>query len=103
MAHERLTRNRRRRYSRRKFLCGTSAAIFGFTLVSRHVIGGIGQTPPSERVNVAGIGVGGMGGGDIATVSRLGANIVALCDVDEARAAGSFNAFPKRGDTKIFA
>jgi predicted dehydrogenase len=53
-------------------------------------------------VNIAGIGVGGMGGGDIATVSKLGTNIVALCDVDEARGAGSFNAFPKARRYKDF-
>ena len=46
--------------------------------------GGVGFLAPSERLNVAGIGAGGMGGGDIATVSRLGANIVVLCDVDDA-------------------
>ena len=53
-------------------------------------------------MNVAGIGAGGMGGGDIATVARLGANIVALCDVDDERAAGSFQAFPKARRYKDF-
>jgi predicted dehydrogenase len=43
-----------------------------------------------------------MGGGDIATVAKLGANIVALCDVDDTRAAGSFNAFPKARRYKDF-
>ncbi|MBC8354005.1 MAG: Gfo/Idh/MocA family oxidoreductase [Planctomycetes bacterium] len=81
--------------SRRKFLSATTATAFGFTIVPRHVLGGPGQTAPSDRVNVAGIGAGGMGGGDIATVSKLGTNIVALCDVDDVRAAGSFKAFPK--------
>jgi predicted dehydrogenase len=87
--------------SRRAFLSATGAAI-SFTIVPRHVLGGPGQTPPSDRIHVAGIGAGGMGGGDIATVSRLGANIVALCDVDEARAAGTFNAFPKARRYKDF-
>jgi predicted dehydrogenase len=81
-------------HTRRKFLKATSAATFAFTLVPRHVLGGAGYTAPSDRVNVAGIGVGGMGGGDIATVSGLGTNIVALCDVDEVRGAGSFKTFP---------
>ncbi len=80
--------------SRRAFLSATAGAAFSFTIVPRHVLGGPGHTPPSERINVAGIGAGGMGGGDIATVSKLGANVVALCDVDETRAAGSFRAFP---------
>jgi predicted dehydrogenase len=35
-----------------------------------------------------------MGGGDLATLARLGANVIALCDVDDERAAGSFKAFP---------
>jgi predicted dehydrogenase len=43
-----------------------------------------------------------MGGVDIATVSKLGTNIVALCDVDGARGAGSFNAFPKAARYKDF-
>jgi len=90
------------RSSRRKFLSATAATAFGFSIVSRHVLGGAGQTAPSDRVNVAGIGVGGMGGGDIATVSKLGTNIVALCDVDEVRGAGSFEAFPKARRYKDF-
>ena len=88
--------------SRRSLLFAASAAAFGATIVPRHVLGGAGHTAPSDRLNVAGIGAGGMGGGDIATVARLGANIVALCDVDEQRAAGSFNAFPKARQYKDF-
>ncbi len=90
------------RSARRKFLSATAATVFGFTMVSRHVLGGAGQTAPSDRVNVAGIGVGGMGGGDIATISKLGTHIVALCDVDDARGAGSFKAFPKARRYKDF-
>jgi len=88
--------------SRRSFLAATAGAALGVTSIPRHVLGKPGQTPPSERVNVAGIGVGGMGGGDIATFAKLGCNIVALCDVDEARAAGSFNAHPKARRYKDF-
>jgi predicted dehydrogenase len=89
------------RSTRRQFL-SASATAFGFTIVPRHVLGGAGHTAPSDRVNIAGIGAGGMGGGDIATVSKLGTNIVALCDVDEARGAGSFKAFPKAARYKDF-
>ncbi|MBL8815396.1 MAG: Gfo/Idh/MocA family oxidoreductase [Planctomyces sp.] len=82
--------------TRREFLKATgAAAAFGAMIVPRHVLGGPGYLAPSEQVNLAGIGAGGMGGGDIATHARNGANIVALCDVDDQRAAGSFNAFPK--------
>jgi predicted dehydrogenase len=87
--------------SRRTFLASTGAAAT-FMIVPRHVLGGAGYLAPSERVNVAGIGAGGMGGGDIATVTKLGANIVALCDVDEKQAAGTFNAHPKARKYKDF-
>ena len=88
--------------SRREFLSTAAAAFSGILIVPRHVLGGPGFSPPSERVRVAGIGAGGMGGGDIATVSRLGAEIVALCDVDEERAEGSYRAFPKARRYKDF-
>ena len=73
--------------SRRSFLATASGAIFNFMIVPRHVLGGAGFIAPSEMLNIAGIGAGGMGGGDIATIARLGANIVALCDVDDERSS----------------
>jgi predicted dehydrogenase len=51
--------------SRRTFLGTTAAAAAGLTIIPRHVMGGPGFTPPSDTVNVAGIGVGSQGGGDI--------------------------------------
>ena len=90
--------------SRRTFLAATGGMALGFTIVPRHVLGGAGFVAPSERVNLAGIGAGGMGGGDIATHARNGANVVALCDVDDAaRAPARSRRFPRRGATRIFA
>ena len=74
---------------------GVGAAVF--TLVPRHVLGGPGRKSPSDKINIAGIGVGGQGGHDINCVG--GENIVALCDVDERRAAGTFKKYP---DAKRF-
>lgn len=88
--------------SRRTFLAAATASAFSFTIVPRHVLGGAGFVAPSERVNIAGIGAGGMGGGDIATFTKLGANFVALCDVDEERARGTFNAHPEARRYKDF-
>ena len=88
--------------SRRTFLAAAGGAALSFTIVPRHVLGGAGYIAASERLNIAGIGAGGMGGGDIATVAHLGANIVALCDVDDERAAGSFQAFPNARRYKDF-
>jgi predicted dehydrogenase len=79
------------RISRRDFVRGAAAAA-AFTIVPRYVLGGPGQTPPSEKLNIAVIGVGGRGGDDIKGLSTE--NIVALCDVDDRQAANTFNAFP---------
>src|SRR5258708_28280100 len=80
--------------TRRNFLRSTGLASAGVMIVARHVVAGSGETPPSERLNIAGIGVGGMGAGDIGEVSK-GNNIVALCDVDSARSGGTFKTFSK--------
>jgi predicted dehydrogenase len=93
---------------RRRFLARSAAAAvaaspaWSFMIVPRHVLGGEGQVPPSERVNLAGIGVGGMGGGDVGTFTKLGANFVSLCDVDDQRAQGTFQAHPKATRYKDF-
>jgi len=75
--------------SRRDFMGGAAA----FTIVPQHVLGGPGRAAPSEKLNIAGIGVGGQGGGDLGNVSSE--NIVALCDVDWRHAAGTFRRYPK--------
>jgi predicted dehydrogenase len=77
---------------RRDFLKRAAVVTFGFQLVPRYVLGQ-GQTPPSGKLNIAGIGVGGQGGGVLGDMKTE--NIVALCDVDSGKAAHTFNAFPK--------
>jgi predicted dehydrogenase len=73
--------------SRRKFLKGSAAAAFGFQFVPSRVWGA------NERINVASIGVGGKGAGEVSDIAKAGGNIVALCDVDESRAAGTVKKF----------
>jgi predicted dehydrogenase len=72
--------------TRRDFLGSTAAAAAVFTIVPRHVLGGPGYTPPSDRLNIACIGAGGKGTSDILAVG--GENIVAVCDVDDGKMAG---------------
>jgi len=69
-----------------------AGAVAAFTIVPRHVLGGAGHTPPSEKLNIAGIGIGGRGEGDLDEVGSE--NIVALCDVDEAYAGRVFKKYP---------
>jgi len=77
--------------SRRSFIGGAVAAA-PFMIVPRHVLGGTGHTPPSEKLDVADIGAGGRGAASLHELD--GENIVALCDVDEKRAAHSFKKYP---------
>jgi len=77
--------------SRRTFM-GGAAAVAAFTVVPRHVLGGVGNVPPSEKLNIAGIGLGGRGEGDLDECGSE--NIVALCDVDEAYAGQVFKKYP---------
>ena len=77
--------------SRRDFLASSAAAGL-FTIVPSYVLGQNGQTPPSEKLNIACIGVGGRGADDVQAVSTE--NFVAFCDVDDKRAAGIYNKFP---------
>ncbi|HSJ01583.1 MAG TPA: Gfo/Idh/MocA family oxidoreductase [Verrucomicrobium sp.] len=86
--------------SRRRFVASTAAAAFGFQIVPRHVLGGPGFTPPSEKLNLGCIGIGGQGGGDIADLVSSGlVNIAALCDVDLKQGSGSIKKFP---DAKLY-
>ena len=50
-----------RSISRRKFVSQTASAAIGFSIVPRRVLGGVGYVPPSDKVNVAFIGVGAQG------------------------------------------
>src|SRR4028118_2395189 len=82
--------------SRRNFVKTTALAAAGFMIVPRHVLGGKGFVAPSDRLVVAGIGVGGKGESDIAMFAKSGkADIAYLCDVDEKRAAKTVGNFPK--------
>jgi predicted dehydrogenase len=79
--------------TRRRFVQTTGAAVAAFSIVPRHLLAASGQTPPSEKLNIAVIGIAGMGGADLGAVAPNN-NIVALCDVDGAHAAASFEKFP---------
>ncbi len=86
--------------SRRNFLARTGLATAGVMIVPRHVLGGKGYTAPSDKLNIATIGAGGMGSGNTNNVASQ--NIVALCDVDFNSAANTFKKFPKAKQYKDF-
>ena len=71
-------------------------------ILPRHVIGGKGYTSPSDKLNIAGVGVRkwGMGSGNLSSCETD--NIVALCDVDHKLSAETFNKYPKAKVYKDF-
>jgi predicted dehydrogenase len=77
--------------SRRAFMGGAAAAA-AFIIVPRHVLGGPGRRAPSEKLNIAGVGIGGMGKNNVNACKSE--NIVALCDVDENYAGGVYKQYP---------
>ncbi|MGE0407187.1 MAG: twin-arginine translocation signal domain-containing protein, partial [Candidatus Korobacteraceae bacterium] len=71
--------NTKNQISRRGFLKGGAAA-GGITILSSSVLGRAGQLPPSEKMNLAFIGIGTYGARQLQELSSQ--NIVAVCDVD---------------------
>ncbi len=68
--------------SRRELLKGAAAAA-AMTVVPRHVLGGQGHVPPSEKTTLAGIGTGGQGMQNLAAFMQYPEmQVVAVCDVN---------------------
>jgi predicted dehydrogenase len=80
--------------SRRAFVKSAALTAAAFTIVPRHVLGGKGYIAPSDKLNIACIGIGGMGKANLKNVAPT-ENIVALCDIDEVYAAPVFELYPK--------
>jgi hypothetical protein len=78
--------------SRREFLGNTAKAAAVFTIVPSHVVSGLGHKAPSDKLNIACVGIGGMGASNLRALKSE--NIVALCDVDWAYADGVFKQYP---------
>jgi predicted dehydrogenase len=79
------------RPSRRTFLKSTAAAAGVFTIVPRHVLGGRGFVPPSDKVNIALIGAGGQGRSNARDLFKLDdAQIIAVADPAESFSLNGF-------------
>jgi predicted dehydrogenase len=79
-----------RNLSRRHFLQSTIAAGLGGTLLRAQ-----DKPAANDRLHVGVIGVAGQGAYDLAQTAGAGAEIVALCDVDEKRAGKAREQFPQ--------
>ena len=87
--------------TRRDFVKTTAKAVAGYYIVPRHVLGR-GFTAPSDKLNVAGIGVGGKGWSDLGEMAKGPVNIIALCDVDDRQGKNAFEKWPKATRYKDF-
>jgi hypothetical protein len=89
-------------YSRRSFLRDASIVTGGLMIVPRHVLGK-GFIAPSDKLNIAGIGVGGKAEVNLPYAWNNGAeNIVALCDVDDRMAVKARKMWPNAPYYKNF-
>jgi predicted dehydrogenase len=86
--------------TRRQFVGTAGAAVGACLVVPRHLLAASGQTPPSEKLNIAGVGVGGMGQHNLGQCRDE--NIVALCDVDADYAGKTFAQYPRAKRYKEF-
>ena len=78
--------------SRRDFSKKTALLAAGVSIVPSHALSGRGHTAPSDKLNIAGIGIGGKGHPNLKAMSTE--NIVGLCDVDWKYAERCFTEFP---------
>lgn len=79
--------------SRRAFLKKTAFTATALTILPKNVISGLGYKAPSDKLNIAGVGIGGKGHPNLKGMATE--NLVALCDVDWKYAEKSFNDFPQ--------
>ena len=86
---------------RREFIGNSTLATAGLTIVPAFAVSGLGHRAPSDKLNVAGIGIGGMGKGNLANVAKT-ENIVALCDIDWDYAAKTFKIYPNAKQYKDY-
>ena len=85
---------------RRTFLKASGITIPAFYVFPRHVLGGKGFRAPSDKLNIASVGAGGVCKNYIENCNSE--NIVALCDVDDDRAAETFKIYPDAKRYKDF-
>jgi hypothetical protein len=81
-----------RKISRRGFIGTAAATAAGITVLPSNTIAGLGHKAPSDKLNIAAVGIGGMGFANLKNMETE--NIVALCDVDWKYSNKVFDHFP---------
>jgi len=78
--------------TRRKFIKNAATATAGITIVPSFAVSGLGHRPPSDKLNIVGIGIGGKGFNNLRAMNTE--NIIGLCDMDWNYSQECFNSFP---------
>jgi predicted dehydrogenase len=92
--------NKKNKLTRRKFIGATATSLAGITILPSNTVAGLGHKSPNDKLNIAGIGVGGYGYVNLRNIETE--NIVALCDVDWDYAANTFKRWPMAKQYKDF-
>jgi hypothetical protein len=92
--------NKKTGMSRRQFMYTSATAAAALTILPSGIISAKGRIAPSDKLNIAGIGVGGMGFANLKNLESQ--NIVGLCDVDWGYSARVFEYFPKAAKYKDY-
>ena len=80
--------------TRSSFLKRSDAAAAAFSIVPGTILGkSHGYVAPSDKLNIAGVGIGGMGNANLKNMEKT-ENIVALCDIDWKYAKPVFDRHP---------
>lgn len=101
MKGRKMASQKEKTWTRREFMGSFAATAATISFLPRHVLGGPGRKAPSDKLNIACVGVGGKGATDVRACASE--NVIALCDVDLNRASqlfeldnmNAFQLFPK--------
>ncbi len=81
--------------ARRAFLACSAVSAAAFTVIPGRLFGADGSRSPNSRLALAGVGVGGVGFGQLKECAEAGFQIVALCDVDDSYAKKAYDHWPQ--------
>lgn len=81
--------------TRRTMLKSAAATMATVSIVPRHVLGGTARWAPSETPVVAGVGIGGVGHGQIQNCDQAGFHVGVLCDIDDVYAERTYKKYPQ--------
>ncbi|MDR1780616.1 MAG: Gfo/Idh/MocA family oxidoreductase [Tannerella sp.] len=84
--------------SRRQFIGMTASGFAAISVLPSYAISGLGHVAPSDKLYIAKVGCGGMGGADLGSLMKTpkkNAEIAFLCDVDDRQAKDAVTKYPK--------